>query len=559
MYAYWDVQENDLLMNSCALIVAACCCGVSVGPTSSTNLEVVADLLRSDVRMIAIGDSFSTAFWSRVGLAGLRVWPIPRISAIGAGAGLGTPPIINVEYTCGPVENVMSIDPLGYTVDRHSKISEFFSLPIRGIKEIYTDSEFAVKDKNGNLFELSLNVDELETSVHGPIAGLGDNLRFRLLYRSPLDPQNQPNSLLIKDGDETVLSFDPRNGARKMWHLGEEPNGAGRPAISSQLNAVAIDTSAVNQLDGIFTMTIAQDTPLTNTNKYFQIAGGVYYHADENGNSVEGLYFSSLADDSWRYAGFGSNTEGTATHDKQFSLEQFTHWLDVTTLDREQPVLFVWMFDVEQLGISAMRQQHIDMIDQADEAIDLVGISQSYHLIITPHMFNFVGGGDVAHAYMQQHEDIATDLSKTRENVATVSIYSATDGVLFNGTDVANNWLVERGFDAFEIGSEVVDLADEYFGNLLDGNGIHPRNNDSALFFAAIVGNEIRKAKCPADVVGDGVIDITDLLAVVGGWGEKGPTDINNDGTTNVTDLLSVIDTWGDCWPVQAPFNTSAF
>ena len=79
------------------------------------------------------------------------------------------------------------------------------------------------------------------------------------------------------------------------------------------------------------------------------------------------------------------------------------------------------------------------------------------------------------------------------------------------------------------------------------------------MFFAAIVGNEIRKAKCPADVVGDGVIDVTDLLAVVGGWGEKGPTDINNDGTTNVTDLLSVIDTWGDCWPVQAPFNTPAF
>jgi hypothetical protein len=199
------------------------------------------------------------------------------------------------------------------------------------------------------------------------------------------------------------------------------------------------------------------------------------------------------------------------------------------------------------------------MINQADAAIDLVGIAQSFHLIITPHMYNFSDGGDAAHAYMQQHEDIATDLSKTRENVATVSIYSATDGVLFNGTNVANDWLIEHGFDAFEFGSNVVDLSDEYYGNLLDSWGIHPRNEDSAAFFAAIVGNEIRKAACPADIVEDGFIGVEDLLAVVGAWGEQGYTDINNDGTTNVVDLLSVIDTWGDCWPVKAPFNTPLF
>ena len=130
---------------------------------------------------------------------------------------------------------------------------------------------------------------------------------------------------------------------------------------------------------------------------------------------------------------------------------------------------------------------------------------------------------------------------------------------MFNGTNVANDWLIDHGFDAFEFGSNIVNLSDKYYGNLLDSWVIHPKNEDSAAFFAAILGNEIRKATCPADVIGDGLIDVADLLAVVGGWGEKGPTDINDDGTTNVTDLLSVIDTWGDCWPVQAPFNTSAF
>lgn len=380
-----------------------------------------------------------------------------------------------------------------------------------------------------------------------------------MLYRSPSDPFNQPESLLIKNGEETVLSFDPRNDARKMWHLGEEPDGIGRPAIPSHLNAAAIDTAMLNRLDGRPKVYVAQDEPLVNTNHYFQMAGGIYYHADESGNPAGGLYFSSIADDSWRYEGFGSNQAGNDTHDKQFSLEQFIHWLDVTTLTREQPVLFLWMFDVEQISYNNMKQQFINMIDQADTAIDLVGISQSYHLIITPHMFNFAGGGDTAHAYMQQHEEVAEVVAKTRDNVATVSIYSATEGILFNGTTASNDWLIDHGFDAFSFGSNVVNLADEYFGNLLDSAVTHPRNKDAAAFFAAIVGNEIRKGACPADIVGDGVIGIEDVLAVVGGWGEKGPTDLNNDNITDVVDLLFVIDTWGDCWPVQAPFNTPLF
>ena len=563
MYSQFSLSlvcsNGEIFVKNALSLVAVLVLGApSLGNGYTNSINQIAKMLRSDVRVICIGDSYSTAYWSRVGMAGLRVWPIPRISAIGGGSGNG-PTIIQTNSTCSPYETILSADPLGYTVDRQSDTTHFFSLPIRGIKEIYTSNDFSVNDKTGNLFQLNLNVEELGTGVHGSFSESDDILRFRFLYRSPFDPQNQPESLLIKDGNETVLSFDPRNDARKLWHLNETPNGTGRTAISSQLNAVAIDTSAVNQLEELCRMYIAQDIPLQNTNAYFQLAGGVYYHADEIGDPVDGLYFSSIADNSWSYAGFGSDTEGTSTHDKQFSLEQFTYWLDVTTLKRDQPVLFVWMFNVEVLGISAMRQQHVDMIDQADAAIDHVGISQSYHLIITPHMYNFSDGGDKAHAYMQQHQDIATELSKTRENVATISIYSATDGILFNGTNVANDWLIDHGFDAFEFGSNIVNLSDKYYGNLLDSWVNHPKNEDSAAFFAAILGNEIRKATCPADVIGDGLIDVADLLAVVGGWGEKGPTDINDDGTTNVTDLLSVIDTWGDCWPVQAPFNTSAF
>jgi carboxypeptidase D len=54
---------------------------------------------------------------------------------------------------------------------------------------------------------------------------------------------------------------------------------------------------------------------------------------------------------------------------------------------------------------------------------------------------------------------------------------------------------------------------------------------------------------CPADVGGDGVVDVGDLLAVLAMWGACPgcPEDINGDGDVNVSDLLTVLGAWGPC------------
>jgi hypothetical protein len=53
---------------------------------------------------------------------------------------------------------------------------------------------------------------------------------------------------------------------------------------------------------------------------------------------------------------------------------------------------------------------------------------------------------------------------------------------------------------------------------------------------------------CPADVNGDGVVNVMDLLAVFAVWGAtSGPEDINGDGIVNVLDLLEVLIAWGPC------------
>ena len=53
---------------------------------------------------------------------------------------------------------------------------------------------------------------------------------------------------------------------------------------------------------------------------------------------------------------------------------------------------------------------------------------------------------------------------------------------------------------------------------------------------------------CEADINGDAEVNVSDLLYVVGDWGQSNvPSDINQDGVVNVTDLLLVVDAWGPC------------
>lgn len=54
---------------------------------------------------------------------------------------------------------------------------------------------------------------------------------------------------------------------------------------------------------------------------------------------------------------------------------------------------------------------------------------------------------------------------------------------------------------------------------------------------------------CPADVNGDGSVNVIDLLAVINAWNATGPNpaDVNGDGVVNVSDLLAVINAWGAC------------
>ena len=53
---------------------------------------------------------------------------------------------------------------------------------------------------------------------------------------------------------------------------------------------------------------------------------------------------------------------------------------------------------------------------------------------------------------------------------------------------------------------------------------------------------------CSEDFDGDGEVDVTDILVLIGDWGGTDPAhDLDGNGTVGVSDLLLMIAAWGPC------------
>lgn len=87
---------------------------------------------------------------------------------------------------------------------------------------------------------------------------------------------------------------------------------------------------------------------------------------------------------------------------------------------------------------------------------------------------------------------------------------------------------------------------------------LHERIGDLALVLAQApvrdpqaiaLGSGPNCGGCPADLEYDDVVNFTDVLALLSGWGSGGESDIDGDGTTGFNDLLAMLSSWGGCRP----------
>ncbi|MHC4220419.1 MAG: DUF7948 domain-containing protein, partial [Planctomycetota bacterium] len=65
-----------------------------------------------------------------------------------------------------------------------------------------------------------------------------------------------------------------------------------------------------------------------------------------------------------------------------------------------------------------------------------------------------------------------------------------------------------------------------------------------------IDGQIVRLDLCPVDIDDDGIIGITDFLALLAAWGPNSghPADIDGDGTVGILDFLQLMADWGPCF-----------
>jgi len=538
------------------LQLSSCASSATDTTTLHYGLENLAKIIREDVRVIAMGDSYTTPLWMRVPLASIRTWPIPKVTAI-CGSAPQNGQFIRALAECSPVESLAWIDDEKYRIMRSTSTDNYFALPVRTIREVYTNSKFQPNTSDW-LFQFRFDDSSMQSSPAGEFANQSDQLKFRLLYWQSEEHEQSVQKIKIKDLNTTIATLDLHQEARCLWHLNENPETQTRVSVPLQINASGYDFTISNDVANLLRVRIAENESLTGTNKYFHPAGSVYYHTDEENKPEDGFYYSYMADDGWTLEGHGCNQIPIDELHKAYSEEQFTHWLDVTTLDRDQHVLFYWYFNVEWLHHDDVKVAMENMIAQANRCTEDIGISSWSHLLVMPHMIKFgvLGNSPEAHEWMGETRDAMLEIAMEQTNVAFASIYDATEGILFDGSDEGVNWLVNNGFDSFECGENIYDLANGPLeGDLLDAANLHPWGDESGMFFASILGNLIRESGCIGDLVTDGTIDIHDLLIIIQNFGGNEQGDINDDQIVNLLDLLLLVQNWGECWPVQAPFS----
>jgi|TARA_B100000959_G_scaffold281936_1_gene347220 V8-like Glu-specific endopeptidase len=106
--------------------------------------------------------------------------------------------------------------------------------------------------------------------------------------------------------------------------------------------------------------------------------------------------------------------------------------------------------------------------------------------------------------------------------------------------DTYNPSAAPEGACCIEAAQACLDVREDI---CLSGGGVYQGDNT-----ACATTDCFPEPDCPSDVNGDGMTDVSDILAVVGAWGTAdADADVNDDGVVSVADLLVLIDAWGPC------------
>jgi hypothetical protein len=108
------------------------------------------------------------------------------------------------------------------------------------------------------------------------------------------------------------------------------------------------------------------------------------------------------------------------------------------------------------------------------------------------------------------------------------------------------------GSNPIDVGTPVLsrsDLTSTVTGDMLVATWADAREGADRVWAQNISADgELGSTACTADINGDGVVGVDDVLVLIGAWGTANTAaDVNGDGLVDTTDLLLVLAGWGEC------------
>ncbi len=530
--------------------------------TLQSHLYRVKDLFDGDARALWVGDSWSLFNnIHRLPYGSLMVWPIGDLQAVCAGFRTSGP-AKGVDFTSGlgaltPVDSAH-----GWIAETNNGVPNRIALPINNMTRVEGDSGLVLDTTWLNLPRIqSLRIDNTSIS-RGNLLSFTDansHVLVRPLYYSPLHIDDQLSSVVFADQDGTVLDVASlRDGARPFWSKGENPDtDPPRIPVAEQINALAHDLPLSALLDNGPELVIGQDNanPLIGSLDDWFFAGAVYYLTDAQGQRLPGYYHSVLSTISWQIHNFGTNEKSTGN--KQFTDEQLLHWLDVTTLDRNQQPIVILHIATERLDQVTVHDQVLMIINRFRDAFAAIGTLPPRFLLLGSYMHRTQQVFDPAdRGYVEELNRAYLSLAQSEPDCAFFSLYAATDGTYFTSDDIggpgtqqaARDWLDSHGWSTITYGGTTYNLSSAA-NNGLDGiltvDGLHMGSTPAAAFMAKLIGDAIEASHCPADFNNDNQANTQDVIAFLNAWSSQDPSaDINGDGLINTKDVIAFLNDW---------------
>lgn len=161
--------------------------------------------------------------------------------------------------------------------------------------------------------------------------------------------------------------------------------------------------------------------------------------------------------------------------------------------------------------------------------------------VSSDNQFAFVnhgGTGHIAGFSINQETGELTPIANSYFNVGG-------QGDSGNMTIMSNLLFVTRKYSSSQYGpAGLISLTINPDGTLTQNGDVNPTQGSLPWDIATWPG---QVPVCQADVTGNSIVDVDDLLMVINNWGGSGTGDITGNGVVDVDDLLVVINSWGPC------------